>query len=85
MSVQPATLPVAGVLADVRKLCATNSLTRSGRHQANAAEQATRVFNGIIWVSRSGVPRHDLPDTFGRYTICCNRFVRSRRAGVSYE
>src|SRR5262245_35287774 len=41
-----------------------------------------RVLNGIFWVLRSGAPWRDLPDTFGPYTTCYNRFVRWRRAGV---
>jgi transposase len=41
-----------------------------------------RVLNGIFWVLRSGAPWRDLPDIFGPYTTCYNRFVRWRRAGV---
>jgi len=41
-----------------------------------------RVLNGILWVLRSGAPWRDLPDNFGPYTTCYNRFVRCRRAGV---
>ena len=31
---------------------------------------------------RCGAPWRDLPDSFGPYTTCYNRFVRWRRAGV---
>jgi transposase len=41
-----------------------------------------RVLNGIFWVLRSRAPWRDLPDNFGPYTTCYNRFVRWRRAGV---
>jgi transposase len=41
-----------------------------------------RVLNGIFWVLRSGAPWRDLPDNFGPYTTCYNRFARWRRAGV---
>ena len=41
-----------------------------------------RVLNGIFWVPRSGAPWRDLPEAFGPYTTCYNRFVRWRRAGV---
>jgi transposase len=41
-----------------------------------------RVLNGILWVLRSGAPCRDLPQEFGPYTTCYNRFVRWRRAGV---
>jgi transposase len=41
-----------------------------------------RVLNGSLWVLRSGAPWRDLPQSFGPYTTCYNRFVRWRRAGV---
>ncbi len=41
-----------------------------------------RVLNGIFWVLRSGAPWRDLPNNFGPYTTCYNRFARWRRAGV---
>jgi transposase len=41
-----------------------------------------RVLNGIFWVLRSGAPWRDLPQEFGPYTTCYNRFVRWRRGGV---
>ena len=37
-----------------------------------------RVLNGIFWVLRSGAPWRDLPEMFGPYTTCYNRFVRWR-------
>jgi transposase len=41
-----------------------------------------RVLNGIFWVLRSGAPRRDLPESYGPYTTCYNRFVRWRKAGI---
>ena len=41
-----------------------------------------RVLNGIFWILRSGAPRRDLPEGFGPYTTCYNRFVRWRMAGI---
>ena len=41
-----------------------------------------RVLNGIFWVLQSGAPWRDLPESFGPYTTCYNRFVRWRRAGI---
>src|SRR5438445_10117423 len=41
-----------------------------------------RVLYSIFWVLRSGAPWRDLPEAFGPYTTCYNRFVRWRRAGV---
>jgi transposase len=41
-----------------------------------------RILNGIFWILSSGAPWRDLPDNYGPYTTCYNRFVRWRRAGV---
>ena len=41
-----------------------------------------RVLNGIFWVLRTGAPRRDLPQYYGSYTTCYNRFNRWRKAGV---
>jgi len=41
-----------------------------------------RVLNGIFWVLRSGAPWRDLPENYGSYTTCYNRFVRWRKAGI---
>ncbi len=38
-----------------------------------------RVLNGIFWVLRSGAPWRDLPERYGPYTTCYNRW---RKAGV---
>jgi transposase len=59
-------------------------------HKADAAQQAAwrssgerpSCPNGIFWVLKSGAPWRDLPEAFGPYTTCYNRFVRWRRAGV---
>jgi hypothetical protein len=40
------------------------------------------VLNGIFWVPRSGAPWRDLPETYGPYTACHNRFIRWRQAGI---
>jgi transposase len=41
-----------------------------------------RVLNGIFCVLRSRAPWRDLPNNFGPYTTCYNRFAHWRRAGV---
>ena len=41
-----------------------------------------RVLNGIFCVLRSGAPWRDLPENYGPYTTCYNRFVRWRKAGI---
>jgi len=35
-----------------------------------------------FWILRSGAPWCDLPESFGPYTTCYNRFVRWRIAGI---
>jgi transposase len=41
-----------------------------------------RVLNVIFWMLRSGARWRDLPEAFGPYTTCYNRFVHWRRANV---
>ena len=41
-----------------------------------------RVLDAVFWLMRTGAPWRDLPENFGPYTTCYNRFVRWRRAGV---
>ena len=41
-----------------------------------------RVLNGILWRFRTGSPWRDIPERYGPYTTCYNRFVRWREAGV---
>jgi len=41
-----------------------------------------RVLNGILWVLRTGAPWRDLPERYGPYTTCYNRFNRWRKKGV---
>jgi transposase len=41
-----------------------------------------RVLNGIFWVLRSGAPWRDLPDCYGPYTTCYNRFNRWCKACI---
>jgi transposase len=41
-----------------------------------------RVLNGILWRFRAGTPWAEIPERYGPYTTCYNRFVRWRKAGV---
>ena len=41
-----------------------------------------RVIKGILWRFRTGAPWADIPERYGPYTTCYNRFVRWRKAGV---
>jgi len=38
-----------------------------------------RVLNGIFWVLRTGAPWRDLPQYYGPYTTCYNRFCPSSK------
>ena len=60
-------------------------------HRAAFAEQAARgcresmtggSLNGIYWRLRTGSPWADIPERYGPYTTCYNRFVRWARLGV---
>jgi len=41
-----------------------------------------KVLNGIFWRMRTGAPWADIPERYGPYTTCYNRFVRWRKRGV---
>lgn len=41
-----------------------------------------RVLNGILWRFRTGSPWAEIPERYGPWTTCYNRFVRWRKAGV---
>ena len=41
-----------------------------------------RVLNGILWRFRTGSPWADIPERYGPYTTCYNRFVRWRKACI---
>jgi transposase len=55
-------------------------LPRKSRGVARVEDR--RVLNGIFWRLRSGSPWADIPERYGPYTTCYNRFVRWRKAGV---
>ncbi len=40
-----------------------------------------RVLNGVYWRLRTGSPWADIPERYGPYTTCYNRFVRWRAWG----
>ena len=40
------------------------------------------MLNGIYWRLRTGSPWADIPERYGPYTTCYNRFVRWRKIGV---
>src|SRR6201994_1446916 len=44
-----------------------------------------RVLNGIFWRLRTGAPWADIPERYGPYATCVNRFNRWRKAGVGID
>jgi transposase len=40
------------------------------------------VINGILWKLRDDAPWRDLPDRYGPWQTCYDRFVRWRRDGT---
>ena len=43
---------------------------------------AREVWNGILWILRSGAPWHDLPDRYPPYQTCHRRFQEYCRSGT---
>jgi transposase len=41
-----------------------------------------QVINGILWKLRTGAPWRDLPERYGPWQTCYDRFVRWRRDGT---
>jgi transposase len=41
-----------------------------------------RVINGILWKLRTGAPWRDLPERYGSWKTCHDRYVRWRRDGT---
>src|SRR3712207_8095082 len=41
-----------------------------------------KVVNGVLWKLRSGAPWRDLPERYGPWQTCYDRFVRWRRDGT---
>jgi transposase len=50
---------------------------RSGRWQDHR-----RVINGILWKLRTGAPWRDLPERYGPWQTCYDRFRRWQRDGT---
>jgi transposase len=45
-------------------------------------EDHRKVINGILWRLRTGAGWRDLPDRYGPWQTCYDRFVSWRRAGI---
>jgi transposase len=52
------------------------------QHRGGRWRDHRRVINGILWKLRSGAPWRDLPDRYGPWQPCYDRFVRWRRDGT---
>ncbi len=52
------------------------------KHQGPRRVHDRRVMNGILFVLRSGTPWRDLPERYGPYTTCFNRYNRWSRNGT---
>jgi transposase len=58
-----------------------------GDRAALAAERPTRadhrkVIDGMLWKVRTGAPWRDLPERYGPWQTCYERFVRWRQDGT---
>ena len=56
-------------------------LPENGRRGKQWKDHRT-VVNGILWKLRTGAPWRDLPERYGSWQTCYDRFVRWRRDGT---
>jgi transposase len=56
-------------------------LPASGQRGGRWSDHRT-VINGILWKLRTGAPWRDLPERYGPWTTCHDRYVRWRRDGT---
>ena len=52
------------------------------KHQGPERKHDRRVMNGIFFVLRTGTPWRDLPERYGPYTTCFNRYNRWSKSGL---
>ena len=52
------------------------------KHQGPERVHDRRVMNGIFFVLRTGTPWRDLPERYGPYTTCFNRYNRWSKNGI---
>ena len=52
------------------------------KHQGPKRVHDRRVMNGIFFVLRTGTPWRDLPERYGPYTTCYNRYNRWSKNGI---
>ncbi len=51
-------------------------------HRGKQWRDHRQVINGILWRLRTGAPGRDVPDRYGPWQTCYDRFVRWRRDGT---
>ncbi len=52
------------------------------KHQGPRRRNDRQVMDGIFFVLRTGTPWRDLPERYGPYTTCFNRYNRWSRNGT---
>jgi transposase len=57
-------------------------LLPDGRSPGGRWRDHREVINGILWKLRTGAPWRDLPERYGPWQTCYDRFVRWRRDGT---
>jgi len=70
-----------GELTDTAWVAIAPLLPSDGRRGRPWADHR-KVINGILWKVRTGAPWRDLPERYGPWQTCYDRFVRWRRDGT---
>src|SRR3712207_7502193 len=74
-------MPGRGELTDAAWAVIAPLLPTNGRRGKQWKGHRT-VINGILWKLRTGAPWRDLPERYGSWQTCYDRFVRWRRDGT---
>lgn len=51
-------------------------------HTGQPAQDHRRIFNGILWLHRTGAPWRDIPERYGKHSTISSRFYRWRAEGL---
>lgn len=70
-----------GELTDEAWKTISKLLPRNG-HRGGQWRNHRRVVNGILWRLRTGAPWRHVPECYGPWQTCYDRFVRWRRDGT---
>jgi transposase len=57
-------------------------LLSSSKRRGRPWKDHRTVINGILWKLRTGAPWRDLPERYGSWKTCYDRFVRWRKDGT---